>query len=45
MKLRHFRVVRMLRVQLAETQGADVVDGYRLQYKRADEADTEWRDI
>ena len=36
---------RLLRVQLAETQGADVVDGYRLQYKRADEADTEWRDI
>lgn len=36
---------RLLRVQIDNGTGADITTAYRLQYKRTDEADTEWRDI
>ena len=36
---------RLARVQIDNNTGADITSAYRLQYKRADEADTEWRDV
>lgn len=36
---------KLLRVQVDEDGGAEVIDGYKLQYRRDDEGTSEWRDV